>query len=289
MIPNQQEPGRTEPPPIEDLQAHAVIGLSDELHTGSIFGIITAQTPIHVGTGQSASRFFTVSSVPTIPGSSLKGAIRSLFELITYSCFPHQDSGPYQRCAENKPTSEFCPACKVFGGLGYAGRLYFHPAKPPTATQTIVIGVPIQPARSPISDPGTTRRVFEHVPLDTSNQRSVEVLDTGTELNFRLDFRSMRTDELGLLLIVLGQDPNAPIYPKVGALKAHGYGVVKITMSSIKTWQRQSFQEYEMEQKGLSADIPTIVEKAFSHPGFYQDGYDLLKEKLGQAAFEASQ
>src|SRR5690606_18301104 len=116
----------------------------EELLTGFIEGSIVAMRPVFVGVGRArgVAPFFEVDGTPTIPGSSLKGAFRSLFEAITRSCYPHQDAGPFRRCSEDGTRGEFCPACKVFGGLGYAGRIRIYPAVATGSSRLVNVELP---------------------------------------------------------------------------------------------------------------------------------------------------
>src|SRR5436309_11927326 len=58
---------------------------------------------------------------PILPGTGIKGAVRTLFELLSFSCDPLD---PGSRCSRGS----CCDACSVFGFLGWSGRISFHDA-----------------------------------------------------------------------------------------------------------------------------------------------------------------
>lgn len=78
--------------------------------SGEIVCSLSALTPLLVcgaqektGTGLTISRFMTVGGKPVIPGSSLKGMLRSLMEILSYSgMWPMNKSHLYWRVVTNK-------------------------------------------------------------------------------------------------------------------------------------------------------------------------------------------
>lgn len=124
-------------------------------YSGRICCILHPETPIFVhGQGQQGGNrrsFFRIDGKPGIPAASLKGAIRSIYEIVTDSCLSsvsdeYKASRPIkisQRLPSDayKPChtlSEVCPACMLFGMVeqevkearGVAGRLSFSDAVP---------------------------------------------------------------------------------------------------------------------------------------------------------------
>ena len=121
-----------------------------------ITGVITAIDPIHIGSSQREGMDPTqvdnsvikdASGKPIIPGSSLKGVIRSNFEAVLRSvgkkacnvfdtrdkiCLTNEElnsisnnkSTNYYEKAE-KMYDKSCDACKLFGGRGVASKLQF--------------------------------------------------------------------------------------------------------------------------------------------------------------------
>lgn len=87
-----------------------------------------------------------------IPGSSIKGAVRSIVEAITCSCVcitksAHHSHLPeeYRGCAS---VNALCTACRLFGAQDYQGHLRFEDAIAPRGT-LVLLHVPVlwEPAR----------------------------------------------------------------------------------------------------------------------------------------------
>src|SRR5262245_32739548 len=78
---------------------------------------------------QEASR---AAGTPVIPGSGIKGAVRTVYELLSFSCDPFAWSNPERRRAQtNHCTARACcDACSLFGVLGRSGRVGFDDARP---------------------------------------------------------------------------------------------------------------------------------------------------------------
>jgi CRISPR/Cas system CSM-associated protein Csm3 (group 7 of RAMP superfamily) len=108
--------------------------------SGEITCIMTAKTPIHVGAGffelgkdAGYAKFDGVvkaiikeDGFPIIPGSSLKGAFRSISEAISYSCTLGQIKGyGFPPCEANDEKSKICVACSIYGAMGFMGRVSF--------------------------------------------------------------------------------------------------------------------------------------------------------------------
>ncbi|MHA1796774.1 MAG: RAMP superfamily CRISPR-associated protein, partial [Promethearchaeota archaeon] len=112
--------------------------------TGKITCELTTVTPVHIGSGlfelaEDAGfdpKFGIVKGIvkdnetgePIIPGSSLKGAFRSILEAISYSCFLAKKFG-YSTCTVKNYDDKVCTACHIFGAMGYQGRISFEAAK----------------------------------------------------------------------------------------------------------------------------------------------------------------
>ena len=106
--------------------------------SGQIIGTIVALSPIHIGSGiidlAENVRIIdeNVALIKTavrrgdkimIPGSSLKGAIRSVAEAITESCVCKVDTKRVhlpQRYKECDRKNNLCVACRMFGAMGFS-------------------------------------------------------------------------------------------------------------------------------------------------------------------------
>lgn len=289
--------------------------LNRDLLSGEIRGTITAITPIHVGTGdledprrlspspdnpegmKLVAPFFREAGRLTIPGSSLKGAFRHLFELITYSCLAQANRYPnqggyvppdlracyYRADQRRKSGNELCPACRVFGGQGYLGQVFFRSAHVIGEQAARIEFAPQRWAPKVRPEDDARRKVYTHLITTDPLIEPVEALPKDTQLELRVDFRNLEPVELGLLLIVLGQDPNGPIYPKLGGVKAHGFGAVEITLDRVEQATKDDYSGYETGGTVFQADaLQSYITTAKADQAiFYRDGWQEMVKVLG--------
>ena len=224
---------------------------SGYLH-GTLFLSLTVRTPLHISTGilvmgsdinLDHELILTMTQGtdenPIIPGSSLKGCVRSVYEAITNSTLGiinryFQEKIPKNRLPYGQKNSEcsknkLCPASRIFGALNWQGLVSFTDAK---CQQTSVIQfIPcLYPPQLKINNNLNSKyfdengkvkgRKFYYHTMRAVNQ-GVPACCAGTESIFttRLHFKNLKPEELGTLLIILGQDPNYPISLKIGAIK----------------------------------------------------------------------
>jgi CRISPR-associated protein Csm3 len=199
--------------------------------TGRLDCTLRALTPIHVGSGlyelirgDPVRGLITHSRRVQIPGSSLKGAIRSVAEAISYSCvrvvdrhkdidkrLAVQDLRPCRKVDKRDAKKEQCICCSVFGGMGYQGRINFSDA-------IMVRGAPsLRHLKSPYPPderaPGYVNRFgefdgrkfyFHGVPVEDSEGEPYLAAGTDSEFTFRLHFESLSAEEFCLLLVAMG-------------------------------------------------------------------------------------
>lgn len=116
--------------------------------TGKMTLELSVVTPLHIGSGsyrtsngQLVQAFLRDGDIPVIPGSSLKGAVRSLAEAASRSCLsqpPVKNDGRFAqalpagvgiRCTKDAA----CITCRLFGFMGkesYRGRFVFGEFRP---------------------------------------------------------------------------------------------------------------------------------------------------------------
>lgn len=225
-------------------------------------------TPLHVGSGlleiQRVPGEKLVAMMPVggdsrvvIPGSSLKGAVRSLVEAISDSCFPvaHRDLRPHVPPSLNRCTDvEFlCPACRIFGAQGWAARVEFADLPVPPAALAFH-GVPLlwQPGRSPQAlrarylrgNLVKGRKVYRHgKPAPGPDRR--QCVRQGTVLAGGLVFHQLTKADLGLVFAAMGVTGSVPGAPpafpiKLGGGKPVGYGSLSVKVVSIEVTEGAS-------------------------------------------------
>ncbi len=217
-----------------------------------------------------------------IPATSIKGAVRSVFEAITNSCVRivakatrsrgkiikpderpwFQKGGQYESWAACSSTSNLCPACRVFGTTEYRGRVYFTDAEPVEAIRTATIKISdLWPPRRTQGRKFYETKKFQSQDLTPRrNTRFIEVVPKGSLFRTRLRFENMSESELGALLRAMGiipkeNDPDSVVlgFPvKLGGAKPRCLGsvyfrprAVRIVTSPQQSWLEGLIQPEE--------------------------------------------
>jgi len=238
------------------------------LLSGTLELTLRTLTPVHVGSGYSdfikagnqeylaalqASKPIredgTTRRRYLIPGSSIKGAVRSLVEAITRSCIritqgrhrPYIPQG-YGGCMS---VNDLCIACRLFGAQDYQGHVSFEDAVAPKGS-LVLLGTPLlwTPARGGRGLPprylqgnqARGRKFFRHArPPSGVDPRAC--IKSGAELPLRIHFLNLSEAELGVLLTALGLHPSHPFPIKLGGGKPVGLGSVQVVCRQITLLQ----------------------------------------------------
>ncbi len=205
------------------------------------------------------------AKTPFIPGTSLKGVLRSVAEAISGSCFIY-DALTYERnttrynlpagyihCSDVK---HLCPACRMFGFLNrrevFSGLIAVSDARVGDGTfQTdrLTLAVLSTPkprhrafyAAAPLSrDPQGRKFYYHHLPGNVKTRlakdgqnKTVEAARPGTQFTFEVEYTNLTDSELALLLYAVALEPE--MRHKLGMGKPAGLGSVHI---EIIAWQR---------------------------------------------------
>jgi CRISPR/Cas system CSM-associated protein Csm3 (group 7 of RAMP superfamily) len=248
------------------------------LLTGSVAGTLVALSPVHVASGNVeltgtkpslVKAHFRRNGRPTIPGSSLKGAIRSIVEAISNpsSCLrvtqARYDYQPpnVRRCANKE---SLCVACRMFGAMGYMGQVHF--ADTPLASgEAEIVHIPS------LFAPRTRERVYlergmvKGRKFYTHGQRGqtahgnvpVEACPAGSQFPLALHFDNLEAQQLALLLMALGQGQSR-LFPKLGGGKPACCGSVEIRdVAVIILPTRDSALDFETEPR--REDLATLL------------------------------
>jgi hypothetical protein len=263
--------------------------------TGSIEGVITALSPVHIASGNIeltgrqpslVKAHFRCGDKPTIPGSSLKGAVRSIVEAISNppSCarITHArfDTLP-QVARQCRDKSKLCIACRMFGAMGYLGRVQFHDA-PLSEGETEIVTIPslfAPRSRERVYFTGGRvkgRKFYKHGLEGGEPARGnvpIEVCTKGSRFGLRVDFVSLSRDELGLLLAAMGQgDP--PLFPKFGGGKPACCGSVRIELTAVTTFPTAAM---DFDAQPTVEDFRALV---VGTKMVHRDNYNALKGTL---------
>jgi len=242
--------------------------LNPRLLSGTLELTLRTLTPVHVGSGYSdfikagnqeylaalqASKPIreegTTRRRYLIPGSSLKGAVRSIVEAITRSCIritqgrhrPYIPQG-YGGCMS---VNDLCIACRLFGAQDYQGHVSFEDAVAPKGS-LVLLGTPLLwtpargghglPPRYLERDRAKGRKFYRHArPPSGVDPRAC--IKSGAELPLRIHFLNLSETELGVLLTALGQHPDHPFPIKLGGGKPVGLGSVQVKCQRINLLQ----------------------------------------------------
>lgn len=229
--------------------------------SGKLHLTLTVQTSTFVASGVVAmgrDENFKVDLIKTavhqgntliIPGSSLKGVIRSAYEALTRSCLcktkarreeiPHG----YGECKIQKDKVEVCPACRVFGAMGWQGLVSFSDV----VGQKVSTSIGFMPSlhRPRTENPMyqnngkiAGRKFYYHAAkaVDAGEQRGIPVQQAGQAYEFKtaIQFKNLTEAELGALLIILGQDSDYRMALKVGGGKPIGMGTLVATLDALE-------------------------------------------------------
>ncbi|AFZ42908.1 hypothetical protein PCC7418_0687 [Halothece sp. PCC 7418] len=184
-----------------------------------------------------------------IPGSSLKGTIRATYEAMTRSCLcnhrgkRNNNKIPkyYQECEykkNEKNISQLCPACQVFGAMGWQGLLWFQDAiLTEIPTQKVTTGS--MPSLYSPSDKRSAyykdgkyagRKFYYHAKevVEEKESRGIPVQNITQNSIFttKIRFCNLKQEELGTLFTVLGYNKNYPFALKIGGGKPIGMGTL---------------------------------------------------------------
>lgn len=171
------------------------------------------------------------AGTPVIPGSGIKGAVRNLYELLSFSCDPF---ARHDRCR----ATSCCDACLLFGLLSRTGRVGFDDARPagppPVRVEVREVPVPWTPQR-PQGDVSLydfqeakqfdrDRKVFVNLPKELSREVFVGTFETC------MTFWNVTQEELGRLLLSMGvgADEATAFFLRLGGVKYDGKGAVKV-------------------------------------------------------------
>ena len=244
---------------------------SGDLLSGTIQGTIVARSPVHVASGQLElthsqppliKAHFRRQGQLTIPGSSLKGAIRSIVEAISQpaSCLRviqnryRHEAGNFRACTQPE---RLCVACRLFGAMGYLGQVAFQDADLIEGESVVIESPPLFRPRSeaPLYRRNgfvRGRKFYKHgelargtVPLEACAPDSV--------FRLRVYFDNLSDAQLGLLLVALGQgDPG--LMPKLGGGKPACLGSVAFEVTDLQT--RSALQSaLQLNPRPTSLDV----------------------------------
>ena len=241
---------------------------------GSLILKLKVLTPVHVSAGISAlGTDVGEASVPmvrpmvqsvdgklVIQGSSLKGCVRSIYEVITNSQCGTRSSAQVPRGYDppiydrKKQALDLCSAGNVFGAMGYQGLVSFSDAVCEGGSEIGYLRPMFLPKEGSRGGSAIGRKFYYHeksVRRDEASVVAVQQAKVGAEFSTRIQIRNLGLDEFGALLIALGLDKDCPIGLKIGAGKAQGMGSVRVVLDKMNVVESENlvasrYQSYEV-------------------------------------------
>ncbi|MDT9273030.1 MAG: RAMP superfamily CRISPR-associated protein [Limnospira sp. PMC 737.11] len=263
--------------------------LKNRIH-GILHLQLTVETALHISTGTvMMGRDLGQSKIPliktmqtgneklTIPGSSLKGVVRSIYEAITNSTLAvvtnrYKDKMPRNRlpCGSKE---KLCPASRVFGALDWQGLISFQDARcvkkgfAPGFMPSLYRPRPDQ--RRKYFNPVSRKFYYHAIKAVAGGEKGIPTQQAAAQYTFetQLQFMNLTQAELGALLASLGQDKDYPFSLKVGAGKPIGMGTmtVKITQIQRTDSMRDRYSDYNTEPPSLTgSELQTFIKQAIA-------------------------
>ena len=249
-------------------------------HHGTLHLELTVETALHISTGTvmmgsdvGQSRLPLIKTMMEgqdrklmIPGSSLKGAIRSVYEAITNSTL-----GVVTRRYKNKMPRErlpctnqerLCPASQIFGALNWQGLVSFRDAKcVKTEWKSGFMPSLYRPRpdqRQKYFRPVSRKFYYHADKAVTGGDRGIPVQQANPKYIFetQIQFQNLTSAELGTLLVALGQDEQHSFALKVGAGKPVGMGSMSVEVTAIEKPDSMvdRYQSYDSNTKRLQGE-----------------------------------
>ena len=214
--------------------------------------------------------FFRTNGDIVIPGTSIKGAVRSVLEAISNSCVSQRGRreehfATHKRCEFEleKGKTNLCPACKLFGTTGYAGRASFFDAHPEHPEKSDIEIVKIHELFPPRINKGK-RKFYQNKKFNPvrnqrqeRNYRFVEAVKKGSTFKSALSFQNIEKKELALLLYAMGIGQDYMI--KIGGAKPRCFGTVRFIPTAIKLWADPLARVEEKSGKELGDFITDVL------------------------------
>ncbi len=177
-----------------------------------------------------------------IPGSSIKGTIRTYAEALSYSC--HLD----RPCGEER--DGLCIDCSMFGtsGRGFStmGKVHFNDVFIDSNVKIKDVGMSPQ-----FPGKGNQIKLYSHKFKENGQKVfSYETIDARNVFEFEIQFHGMDKEELGLLVLAMGCGKDNSFGVKFGHGKNEGYGSAKIEIKELWIRPKEIFRQ--IEQKDVS-------------------------------------
>lgn len=210
--------------------------------------------------------------VPVVPGSSIKGTIRTIFEALAGGCDEIGSCAP-----------KFCSACALFGYVTredgcYMSRLSWDDALPedPTRAQKSIQSQYLPQAYGPRRQAG--RRVYSAPTSKLRSEVPYAVVNRGTTFLTQCRFTNVTSAELGFVFLAMGLD--GTFTPRLGGGKFAGLGRVNFEPLSAKLRKEATFESQDYHTDKLTEFIQQSIHKVPALPE-REKVLDVLRDTMG--------
>lgn len=241
-----------------------------------IEGELEAVTAIHVGTAQKGmgilahrqSFYRNSQGLPIIPGSSLKGAMRSFLERYLASelgktvfpggniCTPEKPCIGENIPEEEKPKNDkewgeylfdkekgkLCVICRLFGTKESSAKLYIRDAR--VLEETFDNAYEIRSGNSIDRDLGISTGGFKY---------EVELVPEGTRFSFKMILENIDKAEENCVKLLMRALENSMI--PIGGMKTRGLGEMQLVNVKCKGMDKNSIKEFFIHGKMQELDL----------------------------------
>jgi hypothetical protein len=262
-----------------DKRIHGTLHL--ELSVATAVHVSTGITMMGSDVGQSGIPLIktmqTSGNKLTIPGSSLKGVVRSIYEAITNSTLgvvtnKYKSRMPDDRLPCRKK-EQLCPASQIFGALDWQGLVSFRDARcvktgfVPGFMPSLYCPRPDQ--RRKYFNPVGRKFYYHATKAIGGGQQGIPVQQANQQYVFEatVQVHNLSLAEFGTLLIALGQDREYPLALKVGAGKPIGMGTMNVKLTAIAKPQSiaDRYTDYNSETPLLTDEaLEKLVKNAIA-------------------------
>lgn len=214
--------------------------------------------------------FHRVDGRPTIPGSTLKGVVRSVVETISPSCVTTTRLDPrLLPHRSNCRADRACPACSMFGRMSRMSKIVFTDAGLARGSLQLyrlpaLFSPRARQAKNAYQqqDQYKGRKFYYHgKPAEDERQPPVEVAPPRSLFRGDIQFENLSDAELGLLFMALGFDTTITL--KLGGGKPACLGSIQVQPGSLSLATPADFLQAEATTTTLSGEamVEAMVEK----------------------------
>lgn len=248
----------------------------DGICEGTIPITIRTLTPIHISSGNYSideaknifKSFVRINDEIVIPGTSLKGVIRSIAEAVSYSCYTAVKEINEQKLPNKTyhDKGKNCITCDMFGSMGYRSKVQFSDCYPVNGTvQTQILGLPASYKPHPNTQQYFDkegkykgRKFYKHGILGIQQKGNIlyEYVLENAKFQGEIRFKGLTEEQVQLLCFSMGL--SGDIQPKIGFGKGYFYG--SISIESEEKWADRAKEYRNNKDADISKNISKIIE-----------------------------